>query len=190
MKRKIIALLFLLMGCTFLNAAPYSEKIKELLVRLDSLIAQKNTFAMLKEAKIAQLHKLRKDVRTLEERYWLNKNLYDEYCVYNADSAMNYVAGNLDIVYKQNDKYRQMEWKIKKSFLLAATGLLKEAQDELDGVSGGSLPKELLVDYYGQMLYLYSHFNQYTGSEMGTLHEHYAQLERVYKDSFEYGSYP
>ena len=180
MKRKIIALLFLLMGCTFLNAAPYSEKIKELLVRLDSLIAQKNTFAMLKEAKIAQL---RKDVRTLEERYWPNKNLYDEYCVYNADSAMNYVAGNLDIVYKQNDKYRQMEWKIKKSFLLAATGLLKEAQDELDGVSGGSLPKELLVDYYGQMLYLYSHFNQYTGSEMGTLHEHYAQLERVYKDS-------
>ena len=183
MKRKIIALLFLLMGCTFLNAAPYSEKIKELLVRLDSLIAQKNTFAMLKEAKIAQLHKLRKDVRTLEERYWLNKNLYDEYCVYNVDSAMNYVAGNLDIVYRQNDKYRQMEWKIKKSFLLAATGLLKEAQDELDGVSGGSLPKELLVDYYGQMLYLYSHFNQYTGSEMGTLHEHYAQLERVYKDS-------
>ena len=183
MKRKIIALLFLLMGCTFLNAAPYSEKIKELLVRLDSLIAQKNTFAMLKEAKIAQLHKLQKDVRTLEERYWLNKKLYDEYCVYNADSAMNYVVDNLDIVYKQNDKYRQMEWKIKKSFLLAATGLLKEAQDELRGVSGGSLPKELLVDYYGQMLYLYSHFNQYTGSEMGTLHEHYAQLERVYKDS-------
>lgn len=138
---------------------------------------------MLKEAKIAQLHKLQKDVRTLEERYWLNKNLYDEYCVYNADSAMNYVVDNLDIVYKQNDKYRQMEWKIKKSFLLAATGLLKEAQDELRGVSGGSLPKELLVDYYGQMLYLYSHFNQYTGSEMGTLHEHYAQLERVYKDS-------
>ena len=66
MKRKIIALLFLLMGCTFLNAAPYSEKIKELLVRLDSLIAQKNTFAMLKEAKIAQLHKLQKNVRTYD----------------------------------------------------------------------------------------------------------------------------
>ena len=43
---------------------------------------------------------------------------------------MNYVVDNLNIVYKQNDKYRQMEWKIKKSFLLAATGLLKEAQDE------------------------------------------------------------
>ena len=105
------------MGCTFLNAAPYSEKIKELLVRLDSLIAQKNTFAMLKEAKIAQLHKLQKDVRTLEERYWLNKkSLLMSIAFYNADSAMNYVVDNLDIVYKQNDKYRQMEWKIKKSF--------------------------------------------------------------------------
>ena len=56
------------MGCTFLNAAPYSEKIKELLVRLDSLIAQKNTFAMLKEAKIAQLHKLRKRMCVLWRR--------------------------------------------------------------------------------------------------------------------------
>ena len=43
-----------------------------------------------------------------------------------------------------------MEWKIKKSFLLAATGLLKEAQDELRGVSGGSLPKELLVTITGK----------------------------------------
>lgn len=29
---------------------------------------------------------------------------------------MNYVVDNLDIVYKQNDKYRQMEWKIKSLF--------------------------------------------------------------------------
>ena len=58
---------------------------------------------------------------------------------------MNYVVDNLDIVYKQNDKYRQMEWKDKKRLLLlAATGLLKEAQDELRGVSGGSLPERIV----------------------------------------------
>ena len=98
MKRKIIALLFLLMGCTFLNAAPYSEKITELLVRLDSLIAQKNTFAMLKEAKIAQLHKLRKDVRTLEERYWLEQFGLIESFLDKDNVEMNYVGGNWDIV--------------------------------------------------------------------------------------------
>lgn len=184
MRKKIIVSLFLLLGATLLKAAPpYNEEIRELLVRLDSLIAQKNTFMMLKEAKISQLHKQGKDIRTLEERYWLNKSLYDEYSVYNADSAMNYAMDNLDIAYRRNDEYRKVEWKIKKSFLLAATGLLKEAQDELRGISGYSLPKELLVDYYGQMLYMYSHFSQYTGSEMGTLHQHYAELERVYKDS-------
>lgn len=52
MKRKIIALLFLLVGCTFLNAAPYSEKIKELLVRLDSLIAQKTRLLCLKRRRL------------------------------------------------------------------------------------------------------------------------------------------
>ena len=84
----------------------------------------------------------------------------------NADSAMNYVADNLDIVYKQNDKYRQMEED--KSLSVGCHRFVERSSDELDGVSGGSAPKELLVDHYGQMLYLYSYFNQYTGSEMGT----------------------
>ena len=63
---------------------------------------------------------------------------------------MNYVAGNLDIVYKQNDKYQQMEWKIKKSFYLAATGLFeKKPRIGWTESQAVSLPKELLVDYYG-----------------------------------------
>ena len=64
---------------------------------LDSLIAQKEVFIIAKENKIAQLQKQKKEVRTLEERYWLNKTLYDEYFVYNADSAMMYVEQNLNI---------------------------------------------------------------------------------------------
>ena len=72
---------------------------------------------------------------------------------------------------------------------MAATGLLKEAQDELRGVSGGSLPKELLVDYYGQMLYLYSHFNQYTGSEW-VLCMNISTVGACLRGLFEYGSYP
>lgn len=72
-------------------------EISSLLMRLDSLIAQKDVFIIAKENKIAQLQKQKKEVRTLEERYWLNKTLYDEYFVYNADSAMMYVEQNLNI---------------------------------------------------------------------------------------------
>lgn len=116
-------------------------EISSLLMRLDSLIAQKDVFIIAKENKIAQLQKQKKEVRTLEERYWLNKTLYDEYFVYNADSAMMYVEQNLNIASELGKNEWVLEWRIKKSFLLSATGLLKEASDELQYVSSDLLVK-------------------------------------------------
>lgn len=174
--------LFLLIS-TSLSAVPYNAELESLLSRLDSLIAQKEVFITAKEAKITQLRKRGQSIRTQEERYWLNKMFYDEYFVYNADSAMIYVDQNLSIAQELDKKEWQAEWKIKKSFLLAATGLLKEALDELQGMSGASLSPELKVEYYGQMMYLYSHFGQYSGDDNVNLREGYYQKEVVYKDS-------
>lgn len=125
-------------------------EISSLLMRLDSLIAQKDVFIIAKENKIAQLQKQKKEVRTLEERYWLNKTLYDEYFVYNADSAMMYVEQNLNIASELGKNEWVLEWRIKKSFLLSATGLLKEASDELQYVSSDLLSQKLKVEYYDQ----------------------------------------
>lgn len=138
-------------------------EISSLLMRLDSLIAQKDVFIIAKENKIAQLQKQKKEVRTLEERYWLNKTLYDEYFVYNADSAMMYVEQNLNIASELGKNEWVLEWRIKKSFLLSATGLLKEASDELQYVSSDLLSQKLKVEYYDQMMFLYSHFGQKSG---------------------------
>lgn len=174
--------LFLLIS-TSLSAVPYSAEIESLLSKLDSLIAQREVFITAKEAKITQLRKRGQSIRTQEERYWLNKMFYDEYFVYNADSAMIYVDQNLSIAQELDKKEWRAEWKIKKSFLLAATGLLKEALDELQGMSGASLSPELKVEYYGQMMYLYSHFGQYSGDDNVNLREGYYQKEVAYKDS-------
>ena len=97
---------------------------------------------------------------------------------------MSYVDKNLSIACEIGRREWQAEWKIKKSFLLAATGLLKEALDELQGVSGQLLAPELKVEYYGQMMYLYSHFGQYSGNDnMGNLREGYYQKEGAYNFS-------
>lgn len=178
----LFALLFLSFSAS-LSAVSYHAEIESLLLKLDSLIARKDVFIIAKETKIDQLRNQARSVRTLEERYWLNKMFYDEYFVYNADSAMIYVDQNLDIASELNKKEWQAEWKIKKSFLLAATGLLKEALDELHGVSGKLLSPELKVEYYGQMMYLYSHFGQYSGDDNVNLREGYYQKEGAYKDS-------
>lgn len=79
-------------------------EIESLLSKLDSLIARKDDFVAAKEAKINQLHNQGRNIRTSEERYWLNKMYYDEYSVYNSDSAMIYVDQNLDIADKLNKK--------------------------------------------------------------------------------------
>lgn len=178
----LFVFLFLLISTT-LSAVPYNAEIESLLSRLDSLITQKEVFITAKEVKIAQLRKREQSIRTQEERYWLNKMFYDEYFVYNADSAMIYVDQNLSIAHELDKKEWQAEWKIKKSFLLAATGLLKEALDELQDVSGSLLSPELKVEYYGQMMYLYSHFGQYSGDDIVNLREGYYQKEVAYKDS-------
>lgn len=166
-----------------LSAAPYSAEIEKLLNRLDSLIACKDVFVEAKEQKIEQLRIQAAHARTEEERYWMNKMFYDEYFVYNSDSAMLYVNANLDISDKLNRKEWLAEWRIKKSFLLSATGLLKEALDVLEGIDGKRLPHDLQIEYYGQMMYLYSHFGQYSQHDMGRFSQGYYRTEGIYKDS-------
>lgn len=160
-----------------------NAEICSLLTRLDSLIAQKDVFIIAKENKIAQLQKQKKEVRTLEERYWLNKTLYDEYFVYNADSAMLYVEQNLNIASELGKNEWVLECRIKKSFLLSATGLLKEASDELQYVSSDLLSQKLKVEYYDQMMFLYSHFGQYSGGDNSEMRERYYLKEKSYQDS-------
>lgn len=180
---KYFLVLLLLSVPAFLPAVSYNVGIESFLIKLDSLIVRKDAFVSVKETKISQLRKRSRNIRTLEERYWLNKMFYDEFFVYNADSAMTYVNLNLEIASDLYKKEWLAEWKIKKSFLLAATGLLIEALDEMHGISGKSLPPELRVEYYGQMMYLYSHLGQYLGGDNMNFREGYYQKEGAYKDS-------
>ncbi|MCD8261201.1 MAG: hypothetical protein LUD15_06710 [Bacteroides sp.] len=48
-------------------------EIEDLLFQLDTLIAHKNYFAAVKEARIEQLRKSTQGVRSSEERYWIHK---------------------------------------------------------------------------------------------------------------------
>ena len=179
---KNILCLLMLISALPLKSAKYSHEIQKHLERLDSLVVKKESLEKLKKLQIEELRQKRKFVSTAKEEYELNRKFYQEFFTYDADSAFFYINRNMQIAEEMGWKDQVAEWKIKKSHVLAATGLLKEAVDAVQGISGKGLPQELQVEYYGQMMYLYSHFGQYIGDEASSRPE-YDMLEKRYADS-------
>lgn len=179
---KLIPLLLYIFIITPLTAAPETKEIQELLLKLDSLISQKNIIEKKKEERIAQLRLEKRNISSLEEEYWLNQKLYNEYHAYDTDSAFIYINRNLIIAASMLWKDKAIEWKIKHAHLLTATGQLKEAADELQKISSKNLSPELQVRYFGEKIYLYSHFLQYYGDNTGN-RQYYFNKESAYKDS-------
>lgn len=161
----------------------YSRELEEIFSKLDEMILRREEYREMKEERIQRLRKQFNSQSSIEERFHINKLFYEEYYVYNADSAMAYADKNLDIALQLKRKDWEYVWKINKSFLLSATGLLKEAEDELKGVPVKELSGDVLTDYYGQMVYLWSHFGQYTGSQSEDVQRSYLDKERMYRDS-------
>lgn len=159
-----------------------SDNIEMMLQSLDSLVVEKETFVVAKEKRIEELRKMEKKVQTEEEQYWMNKLFYEEYMVYDSDSALSYIHKNLDIAQRLNNPQWVAQWKIEQSFISSATGFLKEGLDLLNEIKVENLSSYAKTDYYGQMMYLYSHYGQYSG-ENSSQTALYNIQEKSYRDS-------
>ena len=162
-------------------AESVEKEIPQLLATLDSILVQTGELASQKELKIAQLKKKLSNAANLEEEFWINKMLYDESFVFNADSAMKYVDRNIQIATELKKKDWQDEWLINRSFMFAATGLLKEAGEVLEKVDSTSLSDGLKLSYYYQRSYLYSHLGQYMGDQKQVNNKYYNEFENANK---------
>ncbi len=181
--KNILTFILLCLCLPVRSEISYSHELEEIFFKLDYMILQREDYRLKKEERIKMLRN-RMDMRaSLEERFHINKVLYDEYYVYNADSAMLYVTDNLRIASLLKRKDWEYTWRINKSFLLSATGLLKEAEDEMQSIPVHELSDIAKVDYYSQMQYLFSHFGQYTGSESEAVQRSYLDKELLYRDS-------
>lgn len=177
--RKILFVIIAFLSCRLIAEPAPRHEYPDYIGRLDSLIEKKDVMEKEKLVRIADASQKARNAVTANDRYLYNSLLFEEYSTYRADSALKYINKNIDIAQQTGNT----EWKamahINKSTLLTATGLLKEAEDEMRKIDRASLPEELLAKYYGQMIYLYSHLGNYTG---GSTNEYYIK-ERAYKDS-------
>lgn len=166
----------------FFSAIGCSHKKPEVpyyLNDLDSLMERGTEFENEKILRIEDLRIRLHHAKSPTERFSLNSMLFDEFSTYASDSALKYIDANIEIA--GNEK--NIEWLnqsyIKKSDLFTATGMLPQAAALLDSVDRASLKGFMLTDYFGQLIYLYSHMGNYIGAP----DNEYYKKERDYKDS-------
>lgn len=165
---------------TFIICSSASGAGNEVLLhRLDSLINHKEDLERLKTNRIADATRKAANASSDNERYLFNSLLFDEYSTFSVDSALKYINLAIATAQMTGNKDWLADAMIDKSSLLVGTGLLKEGEDIMQAIDRNTLSDELLISYYGQMIYLYSHFGNYTG---GKTNEYYIK-ERTYKDS-------
>lgn len=176
---------YILIICALFQVAILSAKeqnIDTLLARLDSMIANEDSYVKAKLDKIAQIKLNRKLARSDEEQYWKNRSLYDEYFVFDADSAMRYAMANICIAQCIGNKQWEYESRINKSFSLSVMGFLNEAQEELAQVKPEELSNPNKIKYYGQLAYLYSHMGQLSDHRI-IGNDDYDLISHNYEDS-------
>ncbi|WP_158826661.1 DUF6377 domain-containing protein [Mucilaginibacter lacusdianchii] len=139
---------FLMLLCG--SATFASSTTDNLIDRLKSEIAKKQTYDQEKEKVIAQLKsKLHHTPATNAEQqfYWCNR-IYDEYKSYQYDSAFVYTDKMQALSQRLDDKSKAYQAKIKTAFILLSSGLFKEAFDNLKGIDSRYLPDSVKVTYY------------------------------------------
>lgn len=135
----------------------------ELLNVLDNILANKDMYENKKKAKLEHLKNELGSATDDEQKYWTARNLYNEYRTYDSDSALYYVDLSLNFAKITNRQKWIDEMNICRSYIYAATGLLDEAQKTIDEVVPINLDRNLFLQYNEQLLFLYTHRDQYLG---------------------------
>lgn len=77
--------------------------------------------------------------------------LYEEYKVFNYDSAIHYARKLLETALRLNDPSRIVYARLKTGFCLLSSGMFKETLDSLDKINIKGAPDSLAAEYYALM---------------------------------------
>ena len=128
--RIIATLLFL---STSFRTEAYEKETEYWLQQLDAELLKCDIYAQEKQQKVDLLNAQRTQLKDAEERFFQNRQVYDECMTFDSELAMELVDENIAIARRLHDRDWETEWTIKRSFLLASTGLLMESLQALEG---------------------------------------------------------
>ncbi len=177
----IVCLLFPAYVCADTSKHALEEN-RKLLHSLYSLLEQQDLFVRVKEERIKQLKMQYSRVKDVKELYAMNRMVYLEYRVYDADSALHYINKNIQLAQQTNNRTWEVVSLLEQSFVLTSSGLLTEALKAVSDIQPEELPQNLRSEYFGRLCTLYSRLRDYS-SENSQLSEHYNNLQKAFRDS-------
>ena len=129
-----------------------------LLSRLDSIIMGHESLVKEKEIRINGLRNTLAKTSNPNERLGLARQLYDEYLVFDSDSASLYASKARHLTERLHpaDYDRIAQWKLNEAFIYTVQGLHDTAMRLLDTIDSSKLSPEMKSSYFGALAYLHS----------------------------------
>lgn len=155
------------------------SKSEPYLLSLDSTLDKASEYEIQKKRSTLDLtHRYQRATNPID-RYFYASQLADEYTIFRIDSAMKYIDICMSLANQTENRSWRFASLIRKTDMLTGTGLLQNAEETMLSIDTTGLSRDEMIQYYGMMIFLYSHLGSYRGGDSNM----YYTMERSYKDS-------
>lgn len=179
----IILLIISICGASAKSSAALNSGLstQQLLDSLDSSLGKSAAYTAEKERRISSLRRRLSQTANPEQRFWICRNLVDEYSSYNSDSALHYIDASTAVGRQAGRREWIDEMNLNRAYIYAATGLLAEAESALNEVDPLQMTPALATEYYNRLLFVLTHKDQYLGKN--SLTRPYSERAKAMLDS-------
>lgn len=146
-------------GCSSVCAESSIEKENSALLQtLDSIISNQRELVKEKEIRISGLRNSLSKAKDSREKLAVSKQLYDEYIVFDSDSALFYASECERLTAKvMPENYDELTlWKLNEAFIYTVQGLYDTTMDLLKDIDSSRLGQEMKAQLFGSLAYIYS----------------------------------
>lgn len=164
MKRSLLYILFLLLSTT-LSAGSKTQQLRQ---KLDNLLEQRNAII---DNKNKDINRLKKNLTTSEntlKRLQTYEQLFEEYYVFQFDSAMTYLNKGIKLAKETQNTYYYNSNTISKAELLSIGGLYNEAIHEIEQVDTTVLDKAQRFEYYFSLFRIHTYWADFCNDKTYT----------------------
>lgn len=164
MKRSLLYILFLLLPTT-LSAGSKTQQLRQ---KLDNLLEQRKALI---DNKNKDINRLKKNLTTSEntlKRLQTYEQLFEEYYVFQFDSAMTYLNKGIKLAKETQNTYYYNSNTISKAELLSIGGLYSEAIHEIEQVDTTVLDKAQHFDYYFSIFRIHTYWADFCNDKTYT----------------------